>query len=305
MPTLTTIALENLFRRNNSSTLKHPQYSTNQEQDTANNGFEVQSGGIGEDELVESCLFGEWGEFETRSVVDSLSVASSSELNDSGWLGFENMSVVSNQIGEFYDAAEDLSSDGSVSSVASCSGNIELEFYSTKINLLVDIDRRKAAEDDVADMCSHWHRIRKFLLPHSSSNDSSPTTRFDINVVKQLFEEVVVARFVTEAMGKAEAKAETELAAQLIIMSKDKEISRLRDRLQYYETMIHEMSQNNLESMEVARRHRERRRGRRKWLWSCIGMSMVIGASVIAYLYAPRDYLLENVGDTQPEAANG
>lgn len=38
---------------------------------------------------------------------------------------------------------------------------------------------------------------------------------------------------------------------------------------------------------EVARRQREKKKGYRKWLWSCIGMSIVIGASVIAYSYAP------------------
>ncbi|KAI3810621.1 hypothetical protein L1987_20242 [Smallanthus sonchifolius] len=68
--------------------------------------------------------------------------------------------------------------------------------------------------------------------------------------------------------------------------------------------MIHEMSQNNLESMEVARRHRERRRGQRKWLWRCVGMSIAIGASVIAYSYAPHHrQSLENVNDTHPEAS--
>ena len=54
---------------------------------------------------------------------------------------------------------------------------------------------------------------------------------------------------------------------------------------------------------EVARRQRDRKRGLRKWLWSCIGMSIVIGASVIAYSYAPQHESLENVvSDTQPDA---
>ncbi|KAI3810861.1 hypothetical protein L1987_20484 [Smallanthus sonchifolius] len=38
---------------------------------------------------------------------DSLSVTSSSDLNDYGRLGLENMSVASNQIGEFYDIIEE------------------------------------------------------------------------------------------------------------------------------------------------------------------------------------------------------
>ncbi|KAF5809942.1 hypothetical protein HanRHA438_Chr04g0173341 [Helianthus annuus] len=277
-------------------------------------GFEVQSRGNGEDEVVESGLFNGGGESGNCLVAeedddddfadprcDSFSVASS---NDSGRLGIESMSVVSNQIGEFYDATEDFSSEGSM---LSCRGNIESELHTARANLLEEIEKRKAAEDDVAAMSTHLHTVSKILLSQtgvtSSSNESRPT-RFDINAIKQFSEEVIVARFVAEAMGKAEARAEAELAAQVIIGSKDKDISRLQDRLQYYEAMIHEMSQNNLESMEVARRRREKKKGQRKWLWRCIGMSIAIGASVIAYSYAPHHHQsLETVNETQPDAA--
>ncbi|KAI3810615.1 hypothetical protein L1987_20236 [Smallanthus sonchifolius] len=253
---------------------------------------------------LESSLFGGGGgEIEIRLVVeaedaddddfvdprcDSLSVTSSSDLNDSGRLGIENMSVASNQIGEFYDATEEFKLFQFIMrflfrwiyvGLASCRGNIESELQTARVNLLEEIEKRKAAEADVAAMCTHLQQVSKILLSQtgvtSSSDDSSPT-RFDINAMKQLSEEIIVARFVAEAMGKAEARTEAELAAQVVIGSKDKEISRLQDRLQYYEAMIHEMSQNNLESMEVARRHRERRRGQRKWLWRCVGMSIVI-----------------------------
>ncbi|XP_076944610.1 uncharacterized protein LOC143615355 [Bidens hawaiensis] len=275
-------------------------------------GFEVG----GQDQLLENCVVGQG---EDKDYVgdhdhdddefvdprcDSISVASSTELNDSGRLGLENLSLVSNQIGEFYDAIEDFSSDGSMLSYRA---NIELELHTAKANLLEEIEKRKAAEAEVAAMCSHWHTVSKILLSKpgvtASANDIG-LTRSDINAMKQLSEEFIVARFVAEAIGKAEARAEAELAAQVIIGSKDKEISRLQDRLQYYEAMIHEMSQNNLESMEVARRHRERKRGQRKWLWRCIGMSIAIGASVIANSYAPHHHQsLETVNDTQPEAS--
>lgn len=391
MPTFTTIALENLLEHRNSgknsSTLKNPQPSTNENDEvteekraktskrlnhiyispalyttpeptpildysssgslssspyvfnrkgrgggkSANrriDGFEVegsgsQSGGNGgealpggDEELVESSLFGGGGEGENENCMvvegegecaddddyddfldprcDSLSVGSSSELNDSGRLGIASMSVLSNQIGEFYDAIEDFSSDGSILSVAaSCSRNIESELCATRLSLLEEIEKRKTAENNVAMMCSQFERMGKLLV---SSNDSN--NQFDINTMEQFCEQVIVGRYVGEAMGKAEAQAEAEVAAQVIIGSKDKEISRLRDRLQYYEAMIHEMSQKNVESMEVARRQRERKRGERKWLWSCIGMSIVIGASIIAYSYAP----LPSAGDLQVEA---
>ncbi|XP_021968913.1 uncharacterized protein LOC110864156 [Helianthus annuus] len=309
MPTLTTIALQNLVEHRtssrNSSTLNNP-LTTHIQTSNANRRldvFEVQSGGNGEEKMLDSCLFDSDDDGFADARCDSVSIASSIDVDDDfGRLGFEDMSVVSNQIGDYYDAVEDFSSDGSMSSIASCRGNLELELRSTRLNLLVEIEKRKAAEDDVAAMFTHWHRVSNFLLAPSSS-DCSSTIQFDINAVKQLSEEVIVARFVADSLGKAEAKAEAELAAQVIIASKDKEICRLRDRMQYYEAMIHEMSQNNLESMEVARRHRERKRGHRKWLWGCIGMSIAIGASIIAYSYTPNSYALESVGDTQPEAA--
>ncbi|KAI3770724.1 hypothetical protein L6452_01866 [Arctium lappa] len=262
-------------------------------------GFELQSpsqsaaAGNGEEEEFCSFFGGEGegeGEGENENEgddfvdprCDSFSVGSSSELNDSGRLA--SMSLLSNQIGEFYDAIEDFSSDGSMLSVASCSRNIESELCATRLSLLEEIEKRKTAENNVAMMCNQFQRMGKLL---ASSNENSRMVQFDMNAMEQFCQQVIVARFVGEALGKAEVQAEAEMAAEVIIGSKDKEISRLRDRLQYYEAMIHEMSQKNVESMEVARRQRERKRGERKWLWSCIGMSIVIGASIIAYSYAP------------------
>ncbi|KAL8205953.1 hypothetical protein R6Q57_009504 [Mikania cordata] len=268
-------------------------------------GFEVQSS-VGEHQLVqgENCLADEDADDNfVDPPCDSLSIASSGDLNDSGRLGLDNMSLVSNQIGEFFDATEDFSSEGSI---ASCRGIIESELHTARVNLLEEIEKRKATEDDMAAMCTHLQQVSKILLSQPgvthSSNDSSQM-RFDFKEMKQLSEEVIVARFVAEAMGKAVARAEAELVAQAVIESKDKEIARLQDRLQYYEAMIHEMSQKNLESMEVARRERERRREQRKWLWRCVGMSIAIGASVIAYSYVPHHHQsLETLNETHPDA---
>ncbi|XP_071725487.1 uncharacterized protein [Rutidosis leptorrhynchoides] len=288
-------------------------------------GFEVELGGdVGGGESG-NCLVVAGGETENCFVdsgevddddgdtfgdpsCDSMSIASLSELNDSGrLLGFEDMSVVSNQVGEFYDAIEDFSSDGSM---LSCSRNLESELHTIRLALIDESGKRKIAEDDLATMCAHWQSVSKLLLPHTgqtsrvASCDSSPM-RFDINEVTQFSQEVIYVRYVTEAMEKAKARADAEVAAEVIIGAKDKEISRLKDRLQYNEAMIREMSQKNLETMEVARRQRDKKRGQKKWLWSCIGLSVVIGASVIAYLYAPQHQALQNVSEIQqPEAVH-
>lgn len=39
---------------------------------------------------------------------------------------------------------------------------------------------------------------------------------------------------------------------------------------------------------EVARRQLERKRSRRRWLWSFMGLSIAIGASLAAYSYIPH-----------------
>ncbi|CAK9141051.1 unnamed protein product [Ilex paraguariensis] len=214
---------------------------------------------------------------------DSLSVASSSELIDLG-----KQSFVSNP-GEFFDADEDFSSSGSISN--SNGPSVDLELRAIRVGLMEEIERRKAAEDAVAQMYSQWQRIGNLLsqagLSFPTSLYASSGTQLEIGPVEQLSQEIVVARFVAEAIGKGQARAEAELVADVIIESKDQEISRLRDRVQYYESVNHEMSQRNQEIMEVARRQRQRKRSQRRWLWGCVGLSVVIGASVIAYSYLP------------------
>lgn len=140
-------------------------------------------------------------------------------------------------------------------SLASCSRNLESELHTTRITLIEEIEKRKIAEQELARMHTQWQKFSKILLSQTgfkfleTPSSEGGCMQFDINEMKQFSQEVVYARFVGEAMAKAEAQAEAELAAEVVIGSKDKEISRLKDRLQYYEAMIHEMSQKNLESM--------------------------------------------------------
>ncbi|MFS7946043.1 hypothetical protein Hanom_Chr06g00531361 [Helianthus anomalus] len=114
MPTLTTIALQNLVEHrtssHNSSTLNNPQ-TTHIQTSNANRRldvFEVQSGGNGEEKMLESCLFDSDDDGFADARCDSVSIASSIDDvdDDFGRLGFEDMSVVSNQIGDYYDAVQ-------------------------------------------------------------------------------------------------------------------------------------------------------------------------------------------------------
>ncbi|CAL5378258.1 unnamed protein product [Camellia sinensis] len=221
---------------------------------------------------------------------ESVSVGSSAGVDDFGkQVGCP--SFVSNQ-GEFFDASEDFSTDGSTSNFSSYGPRIESELRATRLSLLEEIEKRKAAEYAVGQMYTQWQRLGNLLSQVGLTFPTAPNAtsmQFEIDSLEQLCQELLVTRFVAEAIGRGQARAEAEIAAEVIIESKDQEISRLRDRLQYYEAVNREMSQRNQEVMEVARRQRQRRKTqRRRWLWGCVGLSVAIGTSVIAYSYLPH-----------------
>ncbi|KAG5625844.1 hypothetical protein H5410_011062 [Solanum commersonii] len=238
-----------------------------------------------EEELAEENLFEEdEGFLDPRC--DALSVGSVNEVK-----GLDCRSYVSAQ-GEFFDADEDFSVEGSSLNGSTCGPNIEWELRTTKLKLLEEIERRKTAEDALNMMRCQWQNISTVLsqagLTLPSPSDVIGDIQLDNASIEQLYQEVVVSRFVAEAIGKGQARAEAELAAESILESKNQEISRLRDRLRYYEAVNHEMSQRNQEIIDVARKQRQRKRTQKKWLWSCIGLSAAIGVSVVAYKYLPQ-----------------
>ncbi|KAL7237804.1 hypothetical protein ACSBR2_003996 [Camellia fascicularis] len=181
---------------------------------------------------------------------DSVSVASSNGVTDFGKRA-ESRSYVSNQ-GEFFDADEVLSFDGSISNSSSYGPRIESELRATRLSLLEEIERRKTAEYAVAKMYSQWQRLGNLLSQTGLTFPTSPNAtsmQFEIDSLEQFCQELVVSRFVAESIGRGEARAEAEIAAEAIYELKDQEISRLQDRLQYYEAANREMSQRNQEVM--------------------------------------------------------
>ncbi|KAL3538412.1 hypothetical protein ACH5RR_001778 [Cinchona calisaya] len=203
---------------------------------------------------------------------------------------FDSSSFASTQ-GEFFDAIEDFSSDTSLSNTPSYAPNVESELRALRLSLLEEIEKCKDAEETLSSMHSQWQRISDLL---SEVGLTLPTPNIIIGSmqqsdasIKDLSQEVTVARFVAQAIGQGQAQAEAELAAEAILESKEQEISRLRDKLQYYEAVNHEMSQRNQGIMEVARKQRLRRKTQKQWFWSCIGVSIAIGISAVAYSYLP------------------
>lgn len=209
---------------------------------------------------------------------DTLSVGSSSDVRDlgsvSGW----------NPV-DFYDADDDFSHDGSMSSTLHSCHSFESEMRATRLSLLDEIGKRKIAEDALGLMYSQWQRVADLLLAQAGLRFPAPSIgmQFEIGPIEQFCQELVVTRFVSEAVGQGLARAEAEIAAEEIFKAKDQEISRLRDRLQYYEAVNHEMSQRNQEVIEVARKQRKKKKTLQKWLLGGLVVSIAIGSSVVVY----------------------
>lgn len=123
-----------------------------------------------------------------------------------------------------------------------------------EMRLLMEIEKRKQAEEALNKLQCQWQRLRARLLLVGLTLPSDPTVateekQLDSDPAEELCQQVNLARFVSESIGKgiARAEVETEMEAQLEV--KNFEIARLLDRLHYYEAVNHEMSQRNQEAV--------------------------------------------------------
>ncbi|KAL0454545.1 UNVERIFIED_CONTAM: hypothetical protein Slati_0793700 [Sesamum latifolium] len=211
-----------------------------------------EDGGLTLEEEEEEEEVGENFENEDFVGEEDVSVGCEVEACDLSRNQIESQSFVSAQ-GEFFDAIDEFSSDGSISNTSLYDPKIESELHATRLSLLEEIERRKTAEETLIVMRSQWERIRSLMsevgLTFPAPPAASDSMQLENSSIDQISQEVVVARFVAEAIGRGQARAEAEKAASAIIEAKDQEILRLRDRLQYYETVNHELSQRKLVGM--------------------------------------------------------
>ncbi|BBN00369.1 hypothetical protein MPTK1_1g28580 [Marchantia polymorpha subsp. ruderalis] len=134
-----------------------------------------------------------------------------------------------------------------------------------------------------------WYDAPDAPLSEESSDDEAfrntpskpgPSSRGDPdpNIASQLKEEI-----------KRRMRAEEALEAlQQQRDEKSKEIARLRDKLQYYETVNHEMSQRNQEAIEIARQTRRRRQRRQRFAMMGLSAAICFGVSAaVVYRYVP------------------
>jgi len=132
--------------------------------------------------------------------------------------------------------------------------DIEAELREVRLSLLVEIEKRKQAEESINNMRSQWESIRQglyqagIILP-AYLNATAEDEQLTSDPVEDLCQQVYIARFISNAIGKGIARAELETEMEAQLEAKNFEIARLLDRLHCYETMNREMSQRNQEAV--------------------------------------------------------
>ena len=128
----------------------------------------------------------------------------------------------------------------------------EAELREIRLSVFMEIEKRKQAEEALNKMRCKWQRINEELavVGLSLPADAIDVTEDElVNPAEELRQQVGVARFVSLSVGRGIARAEMEMEMEAQIESKNFEIARLWDRLQYYEAVNREMSQRNQEAV--------------------------------------------------------
>uniref|UniRef100_A0ACD5YS55 Uncharacterized protein n=1 Tax=Avena sativa TaxID=4498 RepID=A0ACD5YS55_AVESA len=223
---------------------------------------------------------------------DSLSVASNSEAEDAGgqerwWKPSSPYGTSGTPGAEFYDAFEEISSDGLTRS----SRCVDDDFREMRLSLLTEIEGRKQAEEAAENWQKEWKKLSHHLslialsLPSPTVDEDADDTSMDPGA--ELCQQITVSQLVAGAIARGLAHAEVESEMESVISAKNFEIARLSDRVQYYEAANREMSQRNQEAIEMSRQQRNKRKMRQKWFWGSVGIAVTLGTAAIAWSYVP------------------
>ncbi|WZY84777.1 hypothetical protein YC2023_031161 [Brassica napus] len=215
---------------------------------------------------------------------ESASFTSNTEVEvDAGEEGSQRLAT---PVGEFYDAWDELSTESGMQSSAN---NIESELREIRLSLLMEIEKRKQTEEALEQMQTHWLKLREQLAQVGLFIPIDPTTSTNnMNLSEELRCQLEVARFVSDSLSRGMAKAEAEMVMESRLETKNFEITRLSDRVHYYEAVNREMSQRNQEAIEVARRKRQKRKKRQRWIWGSIAATITLGSAALAWSYIPN-----------------
>ncbi|AES95021.1 hypothetical protein MtrunA17_Chr5g0404591 [Medicago truncatula] len=218
---------------------------------------------------------------------DSMSFTSNTDVEENA--GTDLSMKFSSPGGEFYDAWEELSSDAATQNSAS---DVEAELREMRLSLLMEIEKRKQAEESLNNMRNQWQSIRQglylagIILP-ADLTAVAEGEQLNSDPVEDLCQQLYVARFISNTIGRATVRTEVEMEMEAQLESKNFEIARLMERLHCYETMNHEMSQRNQEAVEMARRERQRKSKKQKWIWGSLTTVIALGTAAVAWSYLP------------------
>ncbi|KAF9591420.1 hypothetical protein IFM89_004118 [Coptis chinensis] len=172
--------------------------------------------------------------------------------------------------------------------------DVTAELRKIRRSLLMEIDSRKQAEEARDIVQTQWERLAQRLslegltLPTPSTN-ATEDEKSEADPVEELCQQIILVRAVSTSVGRETAKAEAEIELESEINSKNFEITRLSQRLHYYEVVNSEMSLRNQETVEIERTRRQKRKRRQRWLWSSVGVSLVLGSMALAWSFIPTD----------------
>ncbi|KAB1214554.1 hypothetical protein CJ030_MR5G013403 [Morella rubra] len=218
---------------------------------------------------------------------DSLSITSNTDGEDN--CGTERSVKLATQVGEFFDAWEELSSEGGPQPSLS---KFEAELREMRLSLLMEIEKRKQAEEALSHMRSQWQQLRQQFSVVGLTLPAELTVlaegeQLDCNPAEEILQQLHVSRFVSESIGRGVARAEVEMELGALIESKNFEIARLTDRVHFYEVVNREMYQRNQDALEVARHERQMRKRRQRWVWGSIATAITLGTAALAWTYLP------------------
>ncbi|KAK9137098.1 hypothetical protein Sjap_007692 [Stephania japonica] len=190
---------------------------------------------------------------------------------------------------EFFDASEELQSEGSPRYSLR---NMDTELHGIQLNLLMETEKRKQAEETLDSMRRTWRKFTERLsLVESSSVVTEAIVAEDeklaCNFVEELCRHIHVVRVVSDSISRELAKVEAEIEMESQIEAKNFEIARLCDRVRYYEAVNHEMSQRNQVTIELARHRRQRKKRRQRVIWGSIGAAVALGSAAVAWSFLP------------------
>ncbi|GER46186.1 3-isopropylmalate dehydratase large subunit, partial [Striga asiatica] len=114
--------------------------------------------------------------------------------------------------------------------------DIESELREIRLSLLMEIEKRKQAEETLCNMQNQWQKIREKLSLLGLTLPEDLTTCLlegeqHADPAEEIWQQVYIARFVANSIGKGIAKAEAEMEMEAQIKLKNFEVARLWDRL--------------------------------------------------------------------------